>query len=192
MDKAHFGKQYMNKPDDVNSNGEVQFTPLEYAILYNDFDAVVDLVNMGADYNLPTKYKERPLQYAVGAKDLRILRYLLALPNIVIDSFNIFHGFNPLIKAMRSKHHTLESAELLIAAGIDIQHKDNNGMNAYHHAVMMGLDQNIIDLLIKHGINTTCELKVDQNAPVLDQIMMCRNIGQMMSNIDKYTNSDGK
>ena len=87
------------------------------------------------------------------------LRYLLYLyPDAVNWTENTFagHRSNGLMSAIKHGGHKLNVGELLIARGIDVNHRDSDGMTALHHAIANGNGSHaFIPALIAAGADET-------------------------------------
>jgi ankyrin repeat protein len=116
------------------------------------YDEMVEaLIKRGANVNLKRYVGDTPLMLAAQSDNVNTVRALLkagANPNV--KEFSPHAGeLTPLIQAMNfSKQHRVEIAEALIAAGAEINPRENFFMSPLMNAVD---DLEMVKLLIAHG-----------------------------------------
>jgi ankyrin repeat protein len=61
----------------VNIGGEMEATPLHYAVFSGSIQIVKYLINNGADYNLVDEKNLSPVDYAIDEENIEIIKYFL-------------------------------------------------------------------------------------------------------------------
>ncbi|OGN62710.1 MAG: hypothetical protein A3F09_02290 [Chlamydiae bacterium RIFCSPHIGHO2_12_FULL_49_11] len=115
------------------------------------FDAARILIERGADINAKDEYNTSPLAFSILNGHTRITRLLL-------ESGAQIHEMNSHEQNILLRYAVIagnwEMAELLIQAGMPIDHRDINGFTILHHAAFSGrIDR--IRFLLAHGADTT-------------------------------------
>lgn len=125
---------------------EYHMTPLHNASHYGQFDAVMLLLEHGADVNAKNIEGNNPLFAAVHQQHLEISRVLIER-GADINARNKF-GYTPIRTASRMGN--TEILKLLIGKGADVNVKDNKGDTPLHFAVDGGSTVTV-QILITHG-----------------------------------------
>lgn len=125
---GHVGnmQQLIRQGANVNTE-EFGETPLLKAIKANQSQAVLALLEAGADVNLPVKNGDTPLQTAVDFGRAEIVSLLLKQPNIQINQPDA-GGNTVLMEA--AKAGQLEMVQALVAAGAEVGIKNQRGLTA--------------------------------------------------------------
>jgi len=113
--------------DSINPEGA---TPLLQAAAFNNLDAVVALLDAGADPNIPTINNTTALMMASGAG---------VMPDLSVSDFEVAKG--------------TQIVKLLLDLGVDVKAVGDYGWTALHSAAFHGRDETIRDL-IAHGADT--------------------------------------
>jgi ankyrin repeat protein/L-ascorbate metabolism protein UlaG (beta-lactamase superfamily) len=133
---------------DVNAADAHHFTPLCWAVAYNNPELIKSSIKNGADVNYISDRGNTPLLLAVERDSIASLKLLLdAGANInAADSA----GLTALHKTARKGNYKI--ASYLINKGITIDYKDQGGMTALHYAAIYGRSE-IGRTLILKGAN---------------------------------------
>jgi ankyrin repeat protein len=133
--------------------------PLLCAIEENDLDAVESIVSEGADVNAEVKsYQDiTPLVYAARLGRLEITGFLIRRKADVNKPCGLNDDQFPLLEAIRHDDKPIEgdniaTIEELLKHGAEAGIKDGNE-NALHHAVRYNDNPEVIQLLLKHGVD---------------------------------------
>jgi uncharacterized protein len=120
------------------------FTPLGFAVFFNQPDIVNALLESGADVNLPSResMKVTPLASAAAANQTEIARVLIARGANV--NAKAASGHIPLHEA--SANGNLDLVKLLIDNGADVNAKTDDGKTPYDFALEYKRDE-VIELL---------------------------------------------
>jgi ankyrin repeat protein len=135
---------------DINSRGQYRQTALQKAILYEQFQLAVLLVDCGADVNATDQYGDTPLATAVMSGNLAMVRRLIKAGANVNCADK--EGVTPLMWA--ANRGSAPIVKLLLEHGANPNAKnrvkDNEGGTPLTY-VQSRKHQEIIDLLIAHG-----------------------------------------
>lgn len=148
-DIAHFLIQ--NGGANVNAIDNVNFTPLNYAILNNLCESVALLLKYGADPNAKNEHNDTLLHFASAQPYSEIPIMLIkagAKPNVINNN-----RFAPIHLAI-IKHFPLKYFEVLLAHNGDLNIKDAYGV----YPLQLAINHNLADhvkLFINHGVDTT-------------------------------------
>ena len=123
------------------------YTPLCYAIKYNQEPIVKLLIDKGVDVE-KVCHEKTPLMFAAKYDAVNII-HLLIKAGAQIDNSNE-SGQTPLIYACKYGH--LKTAKHLIAKGATLTLKDNNGNTCLIYA-LKSPSRRLVDLLLDHGLN---------------------------------------
>ena len=122
--------------------------PVSLSAVDSNCEEVVDvLLARGIDFSGTCPYGS-PLHSAARHGNLNILKKLLALGVLDVNSKNDIQGASPLHIATLMKRK--EAVELLLQNGATVDATDSNFRTSLHHAAMQG-STDIVDLLIKAG-----------------------------------------
>ncbi len=116
------------------------------AIEQRDASAVRRLIEQGADVEARPRDPASPVEVAARTGDSGILRQLLAAGADPAATFE-----PPLVRAVFAGH--LEVAEVLLAAGVDVDGADDDGDTALYLAASRG-DHRLVELLLERGART--------------------------------------
>lgn len=120
----------INSGADIDLQDEYNQTALIHSILHNKTETLTELIKAGADVNKTGYNFDTPLMYAVDS-DIRFTS-LLINAKADINAKNLFTGYTPLIRAVRTNR--MDVVNQLITSGADIHVKDESGMTALMHA----------------------------------------------------------
>ena len=133
---------------DINMSSSA---PLHQACIADDIRMVRFLLAQGAELNMRNCYKTTPLMYAVKYGSLKLVSCLLShKPALHPRSFvigtsalhwAIFHNLQP---------HRLQTVELLLEAGADVNQRMSDESTPLHCAAMTGL-ADVSAVLIRYG-----------------------------------------
>lgn len=175
--------------DYSNSEGE---TPLHHAALKGNNDCVEALLNLDSDINRVNIKGESALHYSIKSKDKNTVITLLKNGiDTNICSYNgtalhyAVHDYNVLLDLVifgvdaslkdqhnRTVYHELAKTssddkeriiKLMLQHNVDINHQDNDGNTALHIAAMHQ-QYEMMNLLIKNGIDENIRNKYNQKA----------------------------
>jgi len=139
-------KQHLAAGTDVNAKESFfQMTPLHRACLFGRKEVVKMLVANGADVNAKDDDMMTALSYATTGEDKEIVELLLD------KGANLKDEVGPPLLEVSNKG----IFKLLIAAGVDVNAKDDRGETALHRAALRGYKE-VAGLLITAGadVNT--------------------------------------
>ena len=151
-------KQHLNAGTDVNAKNEFGSAPLHYAAV-NDHKEIIELlIANGADMNARDNGGFTPLDNLVGLDMAEGETADLLRKHGGMTGEKLKLGTTLLHIA--AKEGKMETIELLIASGADVNAKDKNGETPLDYAI--STDHTVIaDLLRKHGGKTGEELKAE-------------------------------
>jgi ankyrin repeat protein len=127
-------------------------TPLLLAARANHVAAARHLVRAGADVNAKDAIGDTPFLYAGAEGRDEILRMILATGRAKLDDTNRYGG-TALIPAAHHGHP--DTVQILLEAGLDVDHVNSLGWTALLEAVILGdgrpVYQEIVGLLVDAG-----------------------------------------
>ena len=127
-------------------------TALLLAVQQDDVEIARALIDAGADVNAKDGIKDTPFLYAGAEGRDQILKLILATGRAELDDTNRYGG-TALIPAAHHGHPT--TVEILLQAGLDVDHVNNLGWTALLEAVILGdggpVYQEIVAMLIDAG-----------------------------------------
>jgi ankyrin repeat protein len=166
------------KGADVDARAENGKTPLHVAAEHGSYGGLRKLIQLKADLNIKDKEGKTPIQLGLGYETAVeiLLEAGAEIPDILIAAFA---GRNDLVKSYLEKDKSLASvraesgetplhfaarrghlkvAELLIAAGADVNARDNerNKLTPLHWAAIYGHDK-VVALLLAHKADRTAK-----------------------------------
>jgi len=141
--------------DELDSNG---YSILHYAILKEDLDAIVKLIERGADVNFKENKNGRgnsAFDIAICIRNKEIFKVLLSSPSLQLNKTNEW-GITPIMTIIDIDHYPMEDKmeiiEGLIEHGSDINFTDFFGHSPLTRAIQKQ-SLPIIKILIEHGAN---------------------------------------
>lgn len=126
-----------------NHNGE---TPLHKAVLANQMDDVLFLLERGAQPDLQNSNSETPLFFAARIKSIEAMKALLQYE----VSVNTIHQSSNSILQFALKENAFAVSELLLKHGANVHYVNSQGWSPLHFACRYG-DEQSIRLLLSHG-----------------------------------------
>ncbi len=126
----------------INSQDESSFSPLHYAVIYDQYYAVIDLLYAGADIDAKTSDGFTALHFA-AARNLSEVTTLLLDSGADIEARSN-NGMTPLLSAAYDKASKV--IPVLIAADADIKAEDNEGKTALVHAIFGNDGRELIEI----------------------------------------------
>jgi ankyrin repeat protein/L-ascorbate metabolism protein UlaG (beta-lactamase superfamily) len=145
---------------DVNEANVFRFTPVCWAVLYNNPELIAMAIRKGANVNYIANEGNTPLLIAVEGDSIATVKMLVeagAKINVPDSS-----GLTALHRATRKGNY--EIASYLMVKGIAVNSKDENGMTALHYAAIYGRTE-IGRAILQHGANPNLTDKL-HNDPV--------------------------
>jgi len=147
-----------------------EITPLIAAVKHGDIAMIKFLLEHGADPNLPWKYEDNdpiaPISLAANFMNLSGTQ-VADIVKVLLDHGAHVNAIDPKSHWTPLMHIALrnrpEAVEVLLHAGADINAKDAEGETALMKVTSDGL-VNIVELLLKHGANTSLTNKLDETA----------------------------
>jgi cytohesin len=145
------------KGTDVNAKNEEEYTPLHYSAAFGQKEVAELLISEGADVNAKTKRGETPLDWAKkypetadllrkhGGKTGELKRFTATSQpeptTAKAPDISIFDA---------AEDGNIEAVKQHLAAGTDVNAKDDDGFTPLNYAVPAGKEETA-DLLRKHG-----------------------------------------
>lgn len=131
-------------PNATNANGG---TPLMYAAIAGNVDIVKALVKAGGDIDARGSNGWSAIMVAAAKGHANLVEYLISI-DVEADAVDVYN-WTPLIRA--SYENRLDVIEVLIdSEQVAIDHRDDQGATALHHAAGNGFDE-IVERLIQAG-----------------------------------------
>ena len=127
-----------------------------------DMDAVIQLIQSGANVSHINKYGYTPLILASLSGHLGIVKYLVDHGADVNHTNNL--GFTALIYASQNAY--LDIVRYLVSHGANVNHKDNMGYNPLIHAALHGHWD-----IVKYLVDNNADYSSIQNAPFFRDIV---------------------
>lgn len=131
-------------------------TPLLLSTRADQVEIARLLIEAGADVNAKDNIRDTPFLYAGAEGRNEILRLILATGKAKLDDTNRYGG-NALIPAAHHGHP--DTVQILIDAGLDVDHVNNLGWTALLEAVILGdggpTYQEIVGILLDGGADAT-------------------------------------
>jgi ankyrin repeat protein len=144
--RQEFSRALQGNPKAVNAQGEGGWTPLMYAALYGDAEAVRTLLEKGANPNAQNVDGGTALMYAIeDAGKTRLLLQHGANPNLRSGE-----GRTALLIAV-GRNGSYPVVKLLLEKGADVKVRLPDGRGALTLAVN-ARDANLLQLLLDHGV----------------------------------------
>ncbi|KPA12677.1 hypothetical protein MHK_007119 [Candidatus Magnetomorum sp. HK-1] len=146
-------KGKFNLPDKTNVNDYLKdgFTAFLIACYMGDIKLVEELINIGADINIPNKIdKYSPLSRCIGNDHTDIAKFLIKKGANINQRTK--EQETPLMIAVRKKNY--EVAKAILDTNVDINAKRKDGNTALFLAVL-NKDKDMVVLLIKNGADVT-------------------------------------
>ncbi len=121
-----------NQGVSINAKNHLGQTALHTAITYTNIDGVEALIDMGAEVNSLDNRYNSPLLHAVHQQNAKIVALLIQLGANPEQRYEITDS-SPLSFAVL--HEDINTIEVLIAANVDVNAIDNNGLSLLTLAV---------------------------------------------------------
>jgi ankyrin repeat protein len=157
---------------DINklTNNE-SMTLLHYAVYYHmNIDIIKFLINKGANINAVGRSGKTIINDAISNNDLKTVKLLIE--NGVDLNLPDYIGFKPLHRAMLNytldRSNTMILIKTLIENGVDLNKINLNGKTLFYDAILMNIDETIINYFIKKGANVNL---VDNHG--INSLMYC-------------------
>ncbi|MBI4472363.1 MAG: ankyrin repeat domain-containing protein, partial [Acidobacteria bacterium] len=155
--RSHDIEQLLSAGANINTVDRRGWTPLHYAIEQKHTETALLLIRKGADIRKLTESECSPLTFAAQENDVALIKELL-MRHVPVEPVTV-NGTTPLIIA--AAHGSVEAAELLIAAGADVNRRRSVGS---HDTVLMTAASEgqlgAVTLLLAHGAKLE---ETDQN-----------------------------
>lgn len=126
----------LSKGLDVNAH-PWGITPLTYAVRMGNWDAVLCLVNHGADVNIADEDNDTPLQWAAAAGNEEAVKAILPKTKD-INTKNVRAGMTPLMWATVNEHDNTGIIQAFLDKGADVNIKAADGSTALSWALKKG------------------------------------------------------
>ncbi|XP_071084670.1 ankyrin repeat domain-containing protein 2-like isoform X2 [Haliotis cracherodii] len=145
---------------DINSRGEVGWTPVMEAALGGHRDVVELLVSEGADVSLVDEDGDNILHWACWGGDVETVKFVLSLHVVDINSRGGRSQTPVMVAAWRGHRDVVE---LLVSEGADVSRVDEDGDNILHLACWRGnvetvkfvLSLNVVDIDARNNAGQT-------------------------------------
>lgn len=153
----------------INTLSGVGRTPLWAATLEEHTDLVLDLLKAGANPNITTQKNDTPLYLAIIKKNMKIIQYLLAAPNILIskEEYDALHALsraNPQNQVLQ--HYKLMAQSIYMEVVIQEQ---INQLHRKSHKVRNNMLNKLTEVR-QEGCNRKLE-PIEQMILMLDRML---------------------
>ena len=138
------------------------FSPLAIAAAADQCEVVDVLVRLGgaaADVNGLDRSGRTPLRRAVTFGQVKMVRQLLSIPGIEVDTRD-HEGVTALLGSVRSTHQP-QILPLLLDAGADINTRDSDGQTPLMHAAALGYHLKVRCLLARPDCDILTSIPAD-------------------------------
>lgn len=151
----------------LNAHDARGLTPLSYAAIYGSEDMASTLIQYGADPNGTDNYGNTPLMQAALHNDSEMVELLVNFGALVnyqsatkLEQFKVLRG-SALMAAVLS--NSLETAQILIKLGADLEERDDTQMTALMHAAQQGINK-MVRLLVQVGTDLDAKDQLGRTA----------------------------
>ena len=141
---------FCNNLSEINNQNENGYTPIYLAILYNNIQALKELLALDANPNIPNNLNETPLFLSVNISNYEAFLILMKY-NSDCNIQNI-KGDTPLHVAIQKKEKKFIEMLLLNNANPNMQNF-TQGQTPTHLAIINKLDEDILKLFKKYKAN---------------------------------------
>ncbi|XP_067653126.1 ankyrin-3-like [Haliotis asinina] len=147
---------------DINCRGSGGMTPLLLAARYNTHDVFELLLENGADPSLVNGDGNNVLHLACMVNDEEIVKHILELHLVDINSRG-FNNMTPLL--LSAEHSAFDVFEMLLDNGADPSVVDSDGNNVLHLACAKNKNEHFIKYVLSRNIvDVTSRNKLGMNA----------------------------
>lgn len=142
-------EKLLSRGADANATNANGGTPLMYAAIAGNIDIVKALVKAGGDVDARGSNGWSAIMVAAAKGHADLVRYLISI-DVETDAVDVYN-WTPLIRA--SYENRLAVVAVLIESGqVAINHRDDQGATALHHAAGNGYDE-LVERLMQAGAN---------------------------------------
>ena len=167
---------------DIESRDHKGLTPLVYAVVALQPEAVKFLLDQGASVNIDNVYDLSPIHWAAALGEIEMLTLLLKYGNVDLQGCN---GITPLIFAVEMNQ--VDTIKLLLEQGANVNLADDDGYLPIHAAARIG-EIEMVKMLLEAGASLDSRM-IDGLTP-LDFAVVCEKSETVQFILDNYANDN--
>jgi len=145
----------LEKKKNININNqefEYGITALHQALVLNNKNICEQLIKSGANINIADFFGNSPISYAISQNNIEIINYIINLPKINYNIFNL-DGNCPLHIFLKSNNTLEHNILMVIIENTDLSIQNNEGETCIYLLLEKNLFLSYEDILVNKEIN---------------------------------------